>query len=82
MVVLLTPEEQREADSLPLTMQARLRDIIARLELWPNVSAHKALTREWKGHSCIRMRDWRVIFRVITPTLLVVRIAHRSKVHE
>jgi mRNA-degrading endonuclease RelE of RelBE toxin-antitoxin system len=82
MVVLLTPDAQRDADGLPLTMRVRLADVLARLERWPHVSGHKALTGEWKGHSRIRMGDWRVIFQVVTPAVIVVRIAHRSKVYE
>jgi mRNA interferase RelE/StbE len=82
MLVLLAPDAQREADELPLTMRARLGDVISRLERWPHVSGCKPLTGEWKGHYRIRMGDWRVIFHVVTPTLIVVRIAHRSKVYE
>jgi len=28
------------------------------------------------------MGDWRVIFHVVTPSVIVIRIAHRSKVYE
>lgn len=82
MVVLLTPDAQREVDALPLTMRVRLEAIIARLERWPNVSGHKALTGAKRGQYRIRMGDWRVIFKVVTPAIIVVRIAHRSKVYE
>jgi mRNA-degrading endonuclease RelE of RelBE toxin-antitoxin system len=81
-VVYLTPEAQREADDLPFTMQARLDDILTRLERWPSVSGYKALTGRWRGHYRIRMGDWRVIFQVVAPTVIVVRIAHRPKVYE
>jgi mRNA interferase RelE/StbE len=82
MIVLLTPDAQREADGLPLAMRARLQDVIARLQRWPDVSGCKPLTGEWKGHQRIRMGDWRVIFQIVTPSVIVVRIAHRSKVYE
>ncbi len=82
MVVYLTSEAQPDADNLPFTMQARLDDIIARLERWPNVSGHKPLVGEWRGHYRIRMGDWRVIFQVVAPTVIVVRIAHRSTVYD
>jgi len=82
MIVLLTPNAQREAEGLPLTMRARLDDIIVRLQRWPDVSGCKPLTGEWKGHQRIRMGDWRVIFHVVTPSVIVIRIAHRSKVYE
>jgi mRNA-degrading endonuclease RelE of RelBE toxin-antitoxin system len=82
MVVYLTAEAQCEADDLPFTMQARLDDIIARLERWPSVSGYKALTGGGRGHYRIRMGAWRVIFQVVAPTVIVARIAHRSKVYE
>lgn len=63
-------------------MRARLEDVITRLQRWPDVSGCKALTGEWKGYQRIRMGDWRVIFQIITPSVIVVRIAHRSKVYE
>jgi mRNA interferase RelE/StbE len=82
MIVLLTPEAQRDARELPTAMRARLEGIIERLQRWPDVSGSKALVGEWKGYLRIRMGDWRVIFHVATPSVIVVRIAHRSKVYE
>ena len=80
--VLLTPEGQGEFDALPLTIQARVRDVFVRLEQWPNVSGAKPLSYDWRGHFRIRVGDWRVIFRVVAPDVVVVRIMHRSKVYE
>lgn len=82
MLVLLTPDAQREALDLPPTMRARLEAVIERLQRWPDVSGCKPLAGEWQGHQRIRMGDWRVIFHVVTPSVIVVRIAHRSKVYE
>jgi mRNA interferase RelE/StbE len=82
MRVVLAPEAQVDVSKLPLTMRARLEGVITRLEAWPNVSGAKPLRGEWKGHQRIRMGDWRVIFKVIMPDVLVVRIAHRSTVYE
>jgi mRNA-degrading endonuclease RelE of RelBE toxin-antitoxin system len=82
MIVFLAPDAQREAEELPATMRARLGDVISRLEQWPAVSGHKPMTGEWRGHYRIRMGDWRVIFRVVSPKVIVVRIAHRSKAYD
>jgi mRNA-degrading endonuclease RelE of RelBE toxin-antitoxin system len=82
MIVLLTPDAQRQAHELPLAMRARLQDVITRLERWPDVSGCKPMTHDWKGHYRVRMGDWRVIFQVVAPSVIVVRIAHRSKVYE
>jgi len=34
------------------------------------------------GHYRIRTGDWRVLFRVASPKLIVVRIKHRSEVYD
>lgn len=82
MRVLLAAEAQADVVRLPLTMRVRLDSVITRLQAWPSVSGAKPLRGEWKGHYRIRMGDWRVIFKVVKPDLIVVRIAHRSTVYE
>ena len=82
MRVVIAPEAQDDVASLPLTIRARLDAVITRLEQWPDVSGAKPLRKEWKGHHRIRLGDWRVIFRVVRPDLIVVRVAHRSIVYE
>ena len=37
---------------------------------------------EWAGHYRIRTGDWRVIFRVVAPDVIVVRIRNRRDVYE
>ncbi len=82
MRVLLSPDGQGDFDALPATIQARVIGIIDRLSEWPSVSGAKPLRGEWRGHYRIRTGDWRIIFRVIAPDVIVVRIMHRSKVYE
>jgi mRNA-degrading endonuclease RelE of RelBE toxin-antitoxin system len=82
VAVLLAKDAQADYEDLPATIQARVNDVIERLKQWPNVSGAKPLRREWSGHFRIRTGDWRVIFRPVTPCLLVVRIKHRSEVYE
>jgi mRNA interferase RelE/StbE len=82
MTVLLTPEAQREFDRLPATIRARVLRIFERLTAWAEVSGAKPLSGDWAGHYRIRTGDWRVVFRVVTPRLIVVRIKHRSEVYE
>jgi mRNA-degrading endonuclease RelE of RelBE toxin-antitoxin system len=36
----------------------------------------------WRGHHRIRVGDYRVIFHIVAPDVLVVRIMHRSVVYE
>ena len=82
MTILLTPEAQAEFDALPGVIRARVLGIFERLASWPAVSGAKALSGDWAGHYRIRTGDWRVIFRVVTPQIIVVRIKHRSEVYE
>jgi mRNA interferase RelE/StbE len=82
VTVLLGPEAQHELDSLPIVIRARVLQVFVRLERWPAVSGAKPLSGEWKGHFRIRTGDWRVIFRVLSPRVIVVRIKHRSEVYE
>lgn len=82
MTVLLTPEAQAQLDALPVTIRTRVLKVLERLRSWPEVSGAKPLRKEWAGHHRIRTGDWRIIFRVVTPRLIVVRIQHRSEVYE
>jgi mRNA interferase RelE/StbE len=82
MIVLLTPEAQDEFEELPPTIRARVLKVFERLAQWPDVSGAKPLSGEWAGHHRIRTGDWRVLFRVVTPRIIVVRIKHRSEVYE
>jgi mRNA-degrading endonuclease RelE of RelBE toxin-antitoxin system len=63
-------------------MRVRLDAVITCLKAWPNLSGAKPLRGIWKDHYRIRMGDWRVIFKIVRPTILVVRVAHRSTVYE
>jgi mRNA-degrading endonuclease RelE of RelBE toxin-antitoxin system len=81
VAVLLAKDAQTDYDDLPATIQERVSAIIERLRNWPTVSGAKALSGQWAGHFRIRTGDWRVIFRVVTPRLVVVRIKHRREVY-
>jgi mRNA-degrading endonuclease RelE of RelBE toxin-antitoxin system len=81
-VVRLAAEAREDFDALPLTVRVRVRAIFARLQQWPNVSGAKPLKKEWAGHCRIRSGDWRIIFRPVSPEMIVVRIKHRSEVYD
>jgi mRNA-degrading endonuclease RelE of RelBE toxin-antitoxin system len=82
MRVLITAEGREDFETLPVKMQQRVVEVFGRLAAWPNVSGAKPLTGEWAGCFRIRTGDWRVIFRVVRPNVLVVRIRHRKDVYE
>ena len=82
MRVLLSSEAQADLDALPVVIRARVLAIFERLTAWPRVSGAKALSGVWAGHYRIRTGDWRIIFRLVKPNVIVVRIKHRSEVYE
>jgi mRNA interferase RelE/StbE len=81
-MIRLDPRAKEDLDSLPRIIRARLEGIFDRLERWPQVSGVKALKGDWFGHWRVRTGDWRVIFRVDSDAIVIVRIMHRSKVYE
>jgi mRNA interferase RelE/StbE len=80
--VEILPEAQRQFIELPSPMQRRIRDVLARLTRWPQVSGAKPLRRELKGCFRIRVGDWRVLFRPSGPVVSVFRIDNRRDVYE
>ena len=82
MRVLLSAEAQADLDALPVVVRVRVLAIFERLMTWPRVSGAKPLSGVWVGHYRIRTGDWRIIFRLLKPNVIVVRIKHRSEVYE
>jgi len=82
VVVRFTKDAQADFDDLPATIQGRVTAVVERLRSWPAVSGTKALRGQWAGHDRVRTGDWRVIFLVVTPHLIVVRIKHRREVYD
>lgn len=82
MNVTILDEALDDLDRLPGSIQERILEVVERLEHWPQVSGVKALTANWRGHSRIRTGDYRVVFKVYTDRIVVVRVAHRKEVYE
>src|ERR1700722_14770622 len=59
-----------------------VREVFVRLAQWPQVAGAKPLRYDWKGHWRIRVGSFRVVFRIVAPNVLVVRIMPRSGVYE
>jgi mRNA-degrading endonuclease RelE of RelBE toxin-antitoxin system len=81
-VIRLTADAQEDFDALPATMKGRVLAVFGRLQQWPKISGAKPLRGKWSGHYRVRTGDWRVIFRFLSPEVIVVRIKHRSQVYE
>jgi mRNA-degrading endonuclease RelE of RelBE toxin-antitoxin system len=80
--VEIIAEAQSQFAELPSPIQRRVRDVLARLTSWPEVSGAKPLRRELKGCFRIRVGAWRVLFRPIGPVVSVFRIDNRRDVYD
>ena len=76
--VVLTQEAQRQLEGLPEVIRTRMRDIFARLAIWPDVSGAKPLRGALSGQYRIRTGDYRVQFRVEHERIVVVKVGHRD----
>lgn len=82
MDVRYTDEARHQIDKFEVTIEARVKKVAERLELWPAVSGVEVLHGVWAGHSRIRTGDYRVIFVVESDVIWIVRIMHRSEDYE
>ncbi len=81
MKVELSPEAVAQLDKLPSSMVGRVDRVVSRLKDWPNVSGIKPLTGDLKGNFRIRTGDYRIIFRLEGPRIVVWRVANRRDVY-
>jgi len=80
--VEILPEAQEQFIELPSPIQRRVRDVLARLARWPQVSGAKPLRENLKGCFRIRVGARRVLFRPNGPVVSVFRIDNRRDVYE
>jgi mRNA-degrading endonuclease RelE of RelBE toxin-antitoxin system len=82
MEVELTAEAVAQLDKLPSPIVGRVDRVVTRLRNWPDVSGVKRLTGDLKGNFRVRTGDYRIIFRVDGPRIVIWRIAIRRDVYE
>ncbi len=80
--LVMSEEAIADFDGLPGPIQERVIALSQRLCRWPHVSGAKPLRHGWKGHFRVRTGDYRIIFRVQSDIIAIVRIAHRRDVYE
>lgn len=80
--VLLTVSAQEQLRELPEVIEARVRDIFARLENWPAVSGAKPLRRALAGRYRIRTGDYRVQFYLRGDVVIVEKLGNRDRFYE
>jgi mRNA-degrading endonuclease RelE of RelBE toxin-antitoxin system len=78
MEVVVTSTALEEFTQVPRPIQARVLQLVGRLEHWPNVSGAKPLSGKLAGHFRLRTGDYRVQFRLEQTRLIVERIGHRD----
>jgi mRNA-degrading endonuclease RelE of RelBE toxin-antitoxin system len=78
MDVVVTSSALEEFTQVPRPIQARILQLVGRLENWPNVSGAKPLSGRLAGHFRLRTGDYRVQFRIEHNMLVVERIGHRD----
>jgi mRNA-degrading endonuclease RelE of RelBE toxin-antitoxin system len=78
MDVLITAAALEEFARLPRKIQARVLQLVGRLERWPNVSGAKALSGNLAGHFRLRTGDYRVQFRLDRGAVVVEQMGHRD----
>lgn len=71
-----------QLEKLPSSMVGRIDRIVNRLKDWPNVSGVKPLAGGLQGNFRIRTGDYRIIFRLEGPRIVVWRVANRRDVYE
>ena len=82
MMIRLTLVAKRELDDLPRSIQARMEDLIDRLEKWPAVSGAKPLRGNLAGHYRLRTGDFRLQFRVVGQDIIIEHIGHRDRFYD
>jgi mRNA-degrading endonuclease RelE of RelBE toxin-antitoxin system len=71
-----------EFERLPARIKSRMTAIIARLELWPEVSGAKPLRGNLAGRYRIRTGDYRLQFHVRNEEVIIERVGHRDGFYE
>lgn len=77
-MVRLTATARKQLEQLPLSIRARMYDLLERLEKWPNVSGAKPLRGNLAGRYRLRTGDFRMQFRVVDNIVIIEQIGHRD----
>lgn len=81
-MVRLTVTARRQLEQLPMSIRARMYDLIERLEKWPSVSGVKPLRGNLAGRYRLRTGDFRMQFRVVDDVVIIEHIGHRDGFYE
>lgn len=79
-----TPQAAEDIQQLDAQIQRRVLAKILQLASRADEVRHVRLTGDWSGMYRLRVGDFRVVYEVLhgPPTIVVHRVAHRSKVYK
>lgn len=81
VAVLLSKSAQKDIDSLPVVVQARVAEKIVALAAYPGVSGVKALKGEHKGTYRVRVGSYRILFTLAAGTITIVAVDDRKEAY-
>ncbi len=82
VTVLFSKSAQKDIDSLPLVVQARVAAKVVELRGYPNVSNVKALKGSLKGQLRARIGEYRILFTVSGQTLTITGVVIRGGAYD
>ncbi len=77
-MIYIAPAAQKQFESLPLMIQARMEALFERLKRWPDVSGVKPLRGKLAGHYRMRTGDYRLQFKVVGANIYIEQVGHRD----
>jgi mRNA-degrading endonuclease RelE of RelBE toxin-antitoxin system len=81
-MVRLTATARKQLEQLPVSIRARMYDLLERLQKWPNVSGATPLRGNLAGRYRLRTGDFRMQFRVVDNVVVIEHIGHRDGFYE
>jgi len=74
--------EKKDLPKIPGNIQVRIKKAIELRLLQDPVSSGEALRKSLKGYKKLRVRDYRIIYRIEKPAVLILKIGHRKEVYQ
>jgi len=80
--VSITPEALEQFAGLPKPIQARVRNVVARLQKWPDVSGAKPMRGNLTGNYRIRTGDYRIVFKALPGAVVIWKLGYRGDIYD
>ena len=81
VAVLLSKSAQRDVETLPAVVQARVAEKIVALAAYPNVAGVKALKGALKGTYRVRVGSYRILFTTAPGALTITAVDDRKEAY-